>query len=404
MHQGELQTWVTSRIVEFDGSDNQLVFDWNPFDYYSTLDFDPTTMMEPGVGGGNFPDYYDWTHHNAVIYDASTDSIYASARQLSRITRIDHATGDIVYDMGFDMPSGDPDFGDDLFSFEHAPEMQPGGNMLLFDNGNRRGHVDQTPATGVTKVVELAFSGGEPPTGASIVWEWTLPDYVPFLGDADRLPGGHTLVNNGANAKIHEIDTNGVEVWRLELAGGHVIYRAERVPTLLPDVPADFDGDGLVDDVDNCPAHANPWQEDCDCDSMGNVCAEALGLQGACDPGCNGDPLSDLMLYGLAQGGSVELTVSGELLQLITLHGQSAPDVIDALADLINQSPALSAAGISAVTTGQLLTINGTFDVVVIADAGLSEAPIPVPVLSPITTVLLAALVCALGVAWPRRR
>ncbi len=184
-----------SRIVELDRTDNQVVWEWNPFDHYSTLDFDPTTMENPGVGGANFPGAYDWTHQNAVIYDAGENSVYTSTRQLSRVTRIDYATGDIVYNMGFAMPSGETDFGDNLFSFQHAPELQANGNMLLFDNGNRRDHIDQTAETGVSKAVEVAFNG-IPPTGASIVWEWTLPDYAGFLGDACRLPGGTTLVTS----------------------------------------------------------------------------------------------------------------------------------------------------------------------------------------------------------------
>ena len=193
--ESELQSWVGSRIVELDRTDNQVVWEWNPFDHYSTLDFDPTTMENPGVGGANFPGAYDWTHQNAVIYDAGENSVYTSTRQLSRVTRIDYATGDIVYNMGFAMPSGETDFGDNLFSFQHAPELQANGNMLLFDNGNRRDHIDQTAETGISKAVEVAFNG-TPPTGASIVWEWTVPDYAPAFGDACRLPGGTTLVTS----------------------------------------------------------------------------------------------------------------------------------------------------------------------------------------------------------------
>jgi len=44
----ELQTWVASRIVELGRTDNQVVWEWNPFDHFSTLDFDPTTMATPG--------------------------------------------------------------------------------------------------------------------------------------------------------------------------------------------------------------------------------------------------------------------------------------------------------------------------------------------------------------------
>jgi hypothetical protein len=300
---GELQPWMGTPIVEFDRHTNEVVWEWDDFDHFSTLDFDPMIMEEPGAGP-NFPDVYDWTHSNSVVYNPDDDSVYVSVRHLSRITRIDYATGEIVYNMGFDMPSGDADFGDNLFSFQHAPELQPNGNMLLFDNGNRRDHRIAIPATAVSKAVEIAFNGS-PPSSAEIVWEYTAPFYSPVQGDADRMPNGNTLVTVSVRGLLVEVDPNGTEVWRLELqrdAPGYAAYRSERIPELVVDAPADSDGDGLVDDVDNCPDHRNARQFDCDCDGMGDVCAVALGFQGECVPGC-GPPLPGLALPEAASDG-----------------------------------------------------------------------------------------------------
>jgi hypothetical protein len=261
-------------------------------------------MMEEPGGAGPLPDAYDWNHSNGVVYNPDDDSVYISVRHLSRITRIDYATGEIVYNMGFYMPSDDTDFGDDLFSFQHAPEPQPNGNLLLFDNGNRRHHRDATGATGVSKAIELAFNG-HPPTSAQIVFEYTLPFYSQVQGDADRLPNGNTLVAVSVRGILIEVDASGTEVWRLELPQSpprYSIYRTERIAELVVDAPADSDGDGLVDDVDNCPDHRNTRQFDCDCDGMGDVCAVALGLQGECVPGC-GPPLSELVLPEAAAAG-----------------------------------------------------------------------------------------------------
>ena len=104
------------------------------------------------------------------------------------------------------------------------------------------------------------------------------PVYTPSVGDADRLPGGNTLVTVGRNAQIHEVAPNGAEVWRMELPNAGVIYRAERVPSLLTDTNGDDDNDGIVDDLDNCPDHYNPNQSDTDLDGFGDECAFALGL------------------------------------------------------------------------------------------------------------------------------
>ncbi len=42
--------------------------------------------------------------------------------------------------------------------------------------------------------------------------------------------------------------------------------------TRLVEVIADLDGDGVADNVDNCPVTANPGQENDDADSFGNAC------------------------------------------------------------------------------------------------------------------------------------
>lgn len=217
---------------------------------------------------------------------------------------------------------------------------------------------------------------------------------------------GNTLVTSGANAKLHEVDAAGVEVWRLELPAGHFIYRAERVPTLVPDVPGDTDADGVVDDVDNCPVNANVDQEDCDCDGLGNVCSEALGLQGVCDPGCDGDPLWHVFISGIAQGGSVQITVSGELFDLTTTAGQTAKEVIESFVALINQSSVLGASGISASSSGGLLATDGTVDSVVLLDSGFSSTPPAnsLPALSSVAMSMLVALLGTSGVALQRRR
>jgi len=49
-------------------------------------------------------------------------------------------------------------------------------------------------------------------------------------------------------------------------------YRVLSLRAAVNLVATDVDGDGLVDDTDNCPADANPNQENLDGDSFGNVC------------------------------------------------------------------------------------------------------------------------------------
>ena len=273
-HNSEFQSWRGTRIVEFDRATGAVIFDWSTHDYYSYLDFDNTIMSSPSLAGGTA---YNWIHGNAVIYDQATQTIYFSARMLSRITAIDYPSGTVQYNMGFgppSMPSGDATFGDNLFSWQHAPELQPNGNLLIYDNGDRRDHMDQTAGSGVSKAIEVALTGN-PPSAASIVWEHTLPVYTQALGDADRQPGGTTLIAVGSGGMIIEVDNAGNELWRLELPSGSpswMIPRAERIPALIVDVDGDLDGDGIPNLIDLCADIADPAQLDSDGDGLSDPC------------------------------------------------------------------------------------------------------------------------------------
>lgn len=48
------------------------------------------------------------------------------------------------------------------------------------------------------------------------------------------------------------------------------------------DIVSDYDGDGLVDDADNCPGAINPTQADADGDGFGDACDECDGATSDC--------------------------------------------------------------------------------------------------------------------------
>ena len=104
---------------------------------------------------------------------------------------------------------------------------------------------------------------------------------------------------------------------------------------------------------------------------------------------------------GFAEGGAVDLTVSGVLISVTTTAGQSAANVIAALVDAINADPTLSAAGISALANASVLTTNGTIDNLVISDPGLSEAM--APALGPWASALLTSLLLKTALAAQHR-
>ena len=110
------------------------VLHYNVFDHYDMIDYDEY--------GGTWNEAYlslryDWTHANALLFDENESSIYISVRHLSRITKIDYPSGNIIWNLGHEMPSGEVNMGSNLgFSFQHSLQKLENGNIITFDNGN----------------------------------------------------------------------------------------------------------------------------------------------------------------------------------------------------------------------------------------------------------------------------
>lgn len=221
-------------IVEFN-KDGTLVWSVNMFDLYNTADYDSATWYRAQSRG-----YYDWIHFNAIFYDEVEDMIYLSARHLSRITKLDHQTKLIVWNMGRnEFPNGissDVTVGTDLgFSMQHAIEVLENGNLILYNNDNLTGQQTQALEIEVTQTGPT-----DPNPTVQIVWEYTLPDslYTQSQGDADRLPDGNTLIaianptDNDRGGRLWEVDPQGNIVWRLVLGDRKTMFAAEKVPGL----------------------------------------------------------------------------------------------------------------------------------------------------------------------------
>ncbi|MFC2075743.1 aryl-sulfate sulfotransferase [candidate division KSB1 bacterium] len=221
--------WIADALVEYD-QDGILVWSWDPFEHYSTADFDSVTFAGAFARQEN-----DWTHTNSMSYDPDEDMIYICPRNLDRITKIDHVTGEVVWNMGRDMPSGEVTFGHDLkFSRQHSIEKLPNGNLFLFDNGP-----NNTPK--VSRCLEIEVTEGVDDTTATIVWSYTLPDslYSSSNSDCDRLPNGNTLIFcrdervSPRYGHMVEIDSAKNWVWDC-LTGPRRIFDGERYPGLHP--------------------------------------------------------------------------------------------------------------------------------------------------------------------------
>jgi spore coat protein A len=90
--------------------------------------------------------------------------------------------------------------------------------------------------------------------------------------------------------------------------------------------------------------------------------------------GCNAtcDVEEFLELAGTAQGGRVEVTIDGVTVGVDTTAGQTAAQVVAALASAVNADPALQVLGVTATASGSRLVTNGDITGISITDPGLS--------------------------------
>ena len=225
--------WVGDKLVEWDKDTKEVVWTWSTFDHFSMLDYDQF--------GGTWTEaylslHYDWTHVNAVIFDESESAIYISTRHLSRITKIDYPSGEILWNLGHEMPSGQVNMGTEIgFSFQHSLQKLENGNILTFDNGNLSPEFRGTDQP-ISRAIEIGINDNI----ASIAWSYDLPpNLFGFAsGNVQKLENGNVLITTvGGGGRSLEINPQGELIWEglynLSLPDG-AVYRAHRIPGLYP--------------------------------------------------------------------------------------------------------------------------------------------------------------------------
>lgn len=163
------------------------------------------------------PDYSreHWPLINSVL-PLADGNVLASLRSVSAVIVISRATGEILW-------RTEPG----LVSQQHHPTELPDGNFLVFDNGVFRPGCDVP----YSRVIEVERASGK------IVWEYHDPAreafFAPFMGSAQRLPNGNTLVTDSPAGRIFEVTAEGYLCWEYVVPhfGG---YREPEVGRLFP--------------------------------------------------------------------------------------------------------------------------------------------------------------------------
>ncbi len=202
------ERYLGDRIVEVDAAGNTRTV-WNVWDHYTP---DPHTPWPTGyyVADGTV---LDWSHVNAIAYDAANDAFLVSLPFNQSIARIDRETGSMTWVIR----------GDGLVQMPHSVQAL-GDSVLVFN----RGHVGMPEACSEAREIDLA--------SRTSVWSYQTEPclLVPFLGAALRLPDGNTLVDWSSAGQLDEVSPSNELLWRVNLDLGAAFGFADRLDSLYP--------------------------------------------------------------------------------------------------------------------------------------------------------------------------
>ena len=233
-------SWQSTRLYEIDQNNHSILKEWDATDYFSMNVYD--SIGATWNWSINL-DYFDWIHNNSIWYDELEDAVYLSSRQLSRITKIDYSSGDIIWMMGLPNEYVPSNFNDHictdlLFSFQHDAKILDNGHLLLFDNGNLSQIVRGTEYK-TTRILEVDVLDNHT---CNIIWEYDLPEELhgASRGNVMKLDNGNYLINIATGSgKIIEVTSEKEIVWILDLNPSEDYsvgnYRAFRVSSVYPD-------------------------------------------------------------------------------------------------------------------------------------------------------------------------
>lgn len=248
----------SERIIEIEPigqADYNIVWEWQIKDHY-IQDLDSTKVNfgiiseHPELFDINLPDLNssnsnatrDWNHFNAIDYNPDLDQIVISVRNSDEIWIIDHSTtteeaaghtggiygkgGDILYRWGNASSYRRAPINDQKLFGQHGvhwikPGLKDEGKIIMYNNGNGRPGNDYStieildPPQSTSGHYIIPESEAIGPNKADIVYGDQLSErfYSPFLSNPQLLANGNTLINEGSNGRIFEIDENRNIVW-----------------------------------------------------------------------------------------------------------------------------------------------------------------------------------------------
>ncbi len=230
-------------LYEVDAQGKLMPFTWEASAHFDEMGFDASARADIREHMFDYHKDGDWLHLNSMSrlgrnrwYELLGDerfhpqNILISSREASLLAIISYATGRIVWRVGPDFGEGQPEAAlGQLVGQHHAhmiPHGLPGaGNILVYDNGGFSGYGGPTgyPRYGRQYSRVLEFN----PVTLKKIWEFGGDMRDPnfflgiYVGSAQRLPNGNTLITNGVEGTLLEV------TWKTK----QVVYRHDIDPT-----------------------------------------------------------------------------------------------------------------------------------------------------------------------------
>ena len=218
-------------VIEYDKK-GKVVWSWNGEHYFDSDALSP-------VFYNHKMDVRLMPHVNAFGTDRKNEFVYVGFRDISRIIKIEKATGKVVDSWGGKtLTAGNPQHAV-LFHQQHDANILDNGNIAVFNNNDYPGH-DSVPSA-------IVFSQQATDTGY-VVWNYNfdLDKRTRRLsrtgGNVDVLKNGNYLVCLGNLDKMVELTPDKKIVWQAEIKPNrkrtfsyfHRLYRAHYISSLYP--------------------------------------------------------------------------------------------------------------------------------------------------------------------------
>jgi hypothetical protein len=207
----------------------ELLWHWRSIDH-----------LDPKVFDLN--EHFDREHWPLInsVHQLKDGNILASLRSVSAVVIISRQTGEVIWHLD-----------STVLAQQHCASELDNGNILIFDNGTFRHHQSAT----YSRALEVDRSTKK------IVWQYRdksspMAFFSPFMGGAQRLQNGNTLITEAMFGRIFEVTSEGKIAW--EFVNPHFAdYKGLGAPE-LKDIGFDYPANAVFRAYKYTPSQI-PW-------------------------------------------------------------------------------------------------------------------------------------------------